>query len=69
MAYRPRRVRRTRRTTARRPTRSRRPTRRTQRRSSRQTIVIQLVPPAGGAAISPYTLGKKAASPLLRARY
>lgn len=71
MAYRPRRVSRRRRTTSRAaPVRRRRTTRRrTTRRGGTQRIVIQLVGPGGGVPMSPYTLGKKAASPLLRARY
>lgn len=69
MAYRRRSTRR-RSTTSRRASPRRRTTRRrTSRRTGRSTIVIQLVGPAGGNPVSPYTLGKKAASPVLRARY
>jgi len=56
-----------RRTTARRrvPTR-----RRSTRRAGKKTIVIQLVAAPGvGGAMSTGTLGKKASSPLLRARF
>lgn len=68
MAYRPRRVRRTRATSyRRRSTTTRR--RRTTRSSRTKTIVIQLVGATSGAAMSTGTLGKKAAVPLLRARF
>lgn len=50
----------------RRPTRRRRTAR---RRSGTNRIVIQLVQPGVGGMPSALTLGKKAASPLLRARY
>ena len=71
MAYRPKRVRRTRRTTRYSAPKRRRTVRRTKRRaSSKKTIVIQLVSAPGmGAAMSTGTLGKKASSPLLRARF
>lgn len=72
MAYRPKRVRRTRRTTRYAAPKRRRTVRRksTRRRSSgKKTIVIQLVTSPGGAPMSTGTLGKKAAVPLLRARF
>lgn len=69
MAYRPKRRRVARRATYRRAAPRRRTARRRTTGRGRQTIVIQLVSPPGGNPMSPLTLGKKAASPLLRARY
>lgn len=70
MAYRRRRTTTRRRATSsyRRPRTTRR--RRTaRRRTGTQRIVIQLVQPGVGGMPSALTLGKKAASPVLRARY